>query len=1478
MTQKTSGKVMVVGAGIAGTQTSLDLANSGYKVLLVDKLTSIGGVMSQLDKTFPTNDCSMCILSPKLVDAARNRNIELITKTEVEEIKRDGKNFKVKLLRKARFVDMEKCKGCSDCADACPVTKPNPYEENLGTRKAIFRLLEQATPSAFNIDKLGLSPCRASCPLHVNAQGYLALISIGKYKEAFELEMEKNPFPATFGRICSHPCQDSCTRGQYDGSVRIRDLKRALVDFNEELEYKLPELKPDNGKKIGIIGGGPSGMMCAYELRKEGYQVEIFEELDKLGGMMYVGIPAFRLPREILFNEVSQIEKLGVKVHYNTKVGDTIQFDEILKKFDAVYIATGAHTSRSMGISGEEQGWGAVELLRKFSLGEDVELGKKAIVVGGGNAAIDAARSLRRKGVEIDIVYRRTKKEMPADEEEIDELEEEGIKIQYLTNPVKVNLDGDKIISVECIRNKLGESDSSGRRRPVPIEGSEFTMDIDMVVMAISQESDLKFTGDKLELWKKSAIIADEKTYQTSVEKVFAGGDVVTGPKTAIEAMGAGKSTAISIIRFLNGEDLKKDRELEGPYETEFDINFKNYPTVTPYEKQYRKPEERVEDFSEVSSGFNSADAIEEAKRCLHCADCSDCMECVRACEPEAIFHDMKDILEEVEVGAVVLEPGFDEFDPITLQNYGYKRFPNVVTSIEFERIMSASGPFDGHISRLSKDHSTPKKVAWIQCVGSRNSKIGKGYCSSVCCMYATKEAVIAMEHSPGLEATIFYIDIRSFGKDFDKYIDRARDEYGVRFIQSKVGQILEDNEHNLIINFEDKEGKLVQEKFDMVVLSVGLSHPHDAEKLSKIAGIDLNEFKFAETSEFEPFKTKADGIFVGGAFQGPKDIPETVAQASGAAAEVDAYLSESRFTEIEEEGIFPEIPVIGDPPRVGVFVCHCGVNIGGYVDVEAVSEYALTLPYVEFSICNLYTCSADTQVKMKELIDEHKLNRVVVASCTPRTHEPLFQSTIKEAGLNPYLFEMANIRDQNSWVHMQLPVEATDKAKELVRMAVFKASLLEPLHTQKIDIVKVGMVIGGGISGIKAALKIAEAGFDVYLIEKEKELGGQARFIFESAEGNDVQKYLNELLEELNNNKRIKVFKGSTIEMIDGFLGNFKTRLLDENEELVEIDHGVIIVATGADMYTPTEFLYGTNPNVITQRDFEKLMHESSGYLSGFNNVAMIQCVGSRNDDQPYCSRICCTEAVKNAIHLKNLNPDSEIFVFYRDLRTYGFKEKLYEEAREKGVIFINYDDDNPPEVFEVDGKLKLRVYDRVLLRTLELDFDKIILSAGIVARKEDNEDLARMLKVPLNAEGFFLEAHMKLRPVDFATDGIFLAGLAHSPKMIDESISQAYGAAARALTVLTRPYIVTSGVVAEVDEMKCDGCKLCINICPYKAIDLVEKRLFGGMKQVAEVNPALCKGCGLCAASCRSNSIDLKGFTNDEIIKAIDALVYDI
>jgi heterodisulfide reductase subunit A len=577
----------------------------------------------------------------------------------------------------------------------------------------------------------------------------------------------------------------------------------------------------------------------------------------------------------------------------------------------------------------------------------------------------------------------------------------------------------------------------------------------------------------------------------------------------------------------------------------------------------------------------------------------------------------------------------------------------------------------------------------------------------------------------------------------------------------------------------------------------------------------------------------------------------------------------------VTEKEYVPETNVNYEGPRIGAFICHCGINIGGVVNVPAVVEYARTLPYVVYATDNLYTCSQDTQEAIKKIIKENSLNRIFVASCTPRTHEPLFQDTIREAGLNRYLFEMANIRDQCSWVHMHHPDEATQKAKDLVRMAIAKTALLEPLPTQTVAMTQKALVIGGGLAGMTAARKIAQAGFEVTLVEKEKEFGGKARKIYHTLEGLDVQVFLESLISEVEKDPRIHLYKGATIEKVDGFVGSFKTTVRADNETS-EISHGVVIVATGADEYRPQEFLFGQDSRITTQMEFEKEMVIRPDSTRSLKNVVMIQCVGSRNDERPYCSRICCSEAVKNALTLKSLNPETNVYVLYRDIRTYGFKEDYYEKAREAGVLFIRYDEEKEPRVERGEDGLRVIVHEPILHDDLSIETDLLVLSPGIVSPHE-NERLSQMLKVPLNADGFFLEAHMKLRPVDFATEGVFLAGLAHSPKSIDETLSQANAAVARALTYLSKTQLETIGTISEVDEKRCVGCGLCETVCPYQAIEIVSKRTVVGEKQVAQVNKALCKGCGVCAASCRSGSINLKGFTHEEVVAQIIQLAQD-
>jgi heterodisulfide reductase subunit A len=723
--------------------------------------------------------------------------------------------------------------------------------------------------------------------------------------------------------------------------------------------------------------------------------------------------------------------------------------------------------------------------------------------------------------------------------------------------------------------------------------------------------------------------------------------------------------------------------------------------------------------------------------------------------------------------------------------------------------------------------------------------------------MYSIKEAIIAREHVPiELKSTIFYMDIRAYGKEFDAYYNRAKQEYDVEFVRSRVASVSEDPlTKNVFVHYVKDEEPKTQE-FDMVVLSVGMRPPQNVEKLAETLGIELNKYGFCRTNAFSPVETSKSGVFVCGAFAAPKDIPESVAEASAAVSKAVSLIASERGKLVVTKENPPEKDVEGEEPRIGVFICHCGINIAGTVNVPEVAKHAGKLPNVVYVEDNLYTCSQDTQVKMREKIKELNLNRVVVAACTPRTHEPLFRATCQEAELNPYLFEMANIRDQCSWVHMREPEKATEKAKDLVESVVAKVRLLRPLKRPLTSVIPVGLVIGGGVSGMTAALELAGQGFDVHLVEREKELGGHLRHIHYTLEPGNPHEMLKSLIEDLRENERVHVHLNAEIVNVQGYVGNFKTTILSSgNEE--QIEHGVIVVATGATEYKPTEYLYGTDQRVLTQRELEERL--ANGQFDA-KTVVMIQCVGARNETSPNCSRICCSQAVKNALKIKELSPESEVYVLYKDVRTYGFKEDYYREAAAKGVLFITYDDEHKPETAIENGKMMVLAWEPILKSWIPIETDLLVLSVATISNP-DNQRLAKALKVPLTKDGFFLEAHMKLRPLDFATDGIFLCGLAHWPKFIEESVSQACGAAARGAIILSNKALETEGTVSYIDENLCIGCGLCISICPYNAIEKDEKG-------IAKVNEILCKGCGTCGASCPKRAITMHQFTDEQII----------
>lgn len=837
------------------------------------------------------------------------------------------------------------------------------------------------------------------------------------------------------------------------------------------------------------------------------------------------------------------------------------------------------------------------------------------------------------------------------------------------------------------------------------------------------------------------------------------------------------------------------------------------------------------------------------------------CGACEKFCKAGAInFKDKeKEII--LNVGSVILAPGFKSFDPSLYETYSYTKLPDVVTSLEFERILSATGPFLGHLVRPS-DQKEPSRIAWLQCVGSRDiNRCDNGYCSSVCCMYAIKQSVIAKEHSNvPLDCTIFFIDMRTHGKDFDKYYENAKKE-GIRFIRSRIHTI-EQEDGQLAIRYADERGQLRLEYFDMVVLSTGLQIDEDVVELSNILGIELDKNRFVSSDSFHPVSTSVPGIYACGAFTGPKDIPQSVMEASAAACAATEKLAPARNTQTRTLQVPPERDISEEEPRIGVFLCNCGINIGGVVDIPKLGEYAKTLPNVVYVEENLFTCSQDTQDKMTEVIKEQNLNRIVVAACTPRTHEGLFQETLVNAGLNKYLFEMANIRNQDSWVHSENPAAATEKAMDLVRMAVAKAALLTPLKQSELDINHSALVIGGGIAGMTAALSLANQGYPVHLVEKSGSLGGNALSLHRTYKGENIQTFLERLIEEIRSNNHIKTYLNSHITNVEGFVGNFKTVINQDGAEKT-IEHGVVIIATGAKEYKPEEYRYGEHPGILTHLELDELFQKDDPRLKEVTNAVFIQCVGSRDTDRPYCSKVCCTHSVLSALEIKRRNPDATVYILYRDIRTYGLREELYREARAKGIIFCRYSPESKPEVSVDDDKITIKVKDMILDKDLVIEAQLLCLATAIVSHKDTA--LAQLFKVPLDSDGWFLEAHQKLRPVDFATDGIFLCGMAHYPKPIEESIAQAQAAASRAVTVLAMEKIQVGGVVSYIDPELCSGCLGCINVCPFGAIT------FDEAKSIAVVNQALCKGCGACAATCPSEAPVLMGFRNDQIYAQI-------
>jgi heterodisulfide reductase subunit A-like polyferredoxin len=1497
------GAVMVVGGGIAGMQASLDLADQGYRVYLVESKSAIGGHMAQLDKTFPTNDCAMCTISPKLVETGQHLNIEMMVDTEVTKVDGKAGNFTVTVRHKPRYIDLTKCVGCNDCVEVCPIYVEDDFEEGLTKKRAAYKLYPQGVPNAYAIEKLGISPCRDACPAHQRAQGYIALIHEGRYDDALRVIKEDNPFPGICGRICNHRCEDACNRGLIDEPINIRALKRFVTDkVYEKPRTPCDPVEVTRSKRIAIIGAGPCGLTAAQDLAKLGYPVTVFEALPVAGGMLRVGVPEYRLPTEIIEREIQDILDLGIELRLNTTIND---MDVLFEQgFEAVLIAVGAHEGIRLPIPGADLEGVLINtrFLRDVRLGNPPALGRRVLVLGGGNVAIDCARTAVRLGAEVHLACLEPRDAMPCHAWEADAAEEEGVTIYPDRSFLRIIDRGDaRVAGVECSAVAHFEFDHEGRLSVETVPNSNTVIEADTIIFSVGQRAGLAFIPEDsgVGITGQRTIAINPNTMAATRPAVFAAGDSVSGTAFVIEAVASGHKAAESIHRYLQGEDLEPAPKPELPV-----VKFTRAELQERVEKGEIEPtgrvpmpelpvEKRIEGFQEIERGYTDELAQAEAARCLACAICSECLSCQYACGRDAIDHDMVEQIEEIQVGAVVLAPGYEIYNAELSNEYGLGRYPNVITALQLERLLTASGPTEGHVLRPS-DNKPAKKIAFLQCVGSRDKS--HDYCSAVCCMYATKEAVMIKEHDEEAEVHIFMMDMRAFGKGYEGYYQRARQQYEVEYTRCRISAIKEvPNTQNLIVRYYSENGSdnghqisMMEETFDLVVLSVGMEISDSVKQLGRELNVELDDYGFCHTALFNPLETSRPGIYAIGPFREPKDIPESVVDASGAAAQAAALLSPSRHSLTQEREFPPEQDFTGEEPRIGVFVCHCGSNIGGFLDVPSVAEYAKTLPGVVHAEDNLYTCSQDTIAHITETAKELNLNRVVVSSCTPHTHAGLFQDSIRAAGLNPGYFDMANIRNQCSWVHSHDNATATEKAKDLTRMAVGRVATLEPLHTTQVKIEHSALIIGGGVAGMNAALSLAGGGFGVHLVEREDELGGNLRHIYSTVEGEDPQLYLRELIRRVNAVPKIKVHLGCEVSHTDGFMGKFTTSLKDKMGRERQITHGVTILATGGEEYHGDDYHYGSSPRVISGLELEAMLAKANGQKEKLEgraaeaweslgqrlpkDLAMILCVGPA---ERYCARICCTTAIKLALELKRKDPSARVTVLYKDIRTYGFKERLYTEARDAGVLFLRYDDDNRPDVQLRENGLEIQLQDHSLGIPITLRPELLMLSMPIIP-SEGSKELSSKLKVSLDADGFFSEAHIKLRPVDFSSDGYFMAGMAHYPKLLDETIVQAEAAASRAARVLSQSTLTSGGIVAQVDPEKCVGCLTCVRVCPFGVPKVREEYLgVGRIKGAAYIEPTVCHGCGNCAAECPAKAISVIHYKDDQITIKLDALL---
>ncbi|MBI4279743.1 MAG: FAD-dependent oxidoreductase, partial [Armatimonadetes bacterium] len=1297
---------------------------------------------------------------------------------------------------------------------------------------------------------------------------------------------------------------DACSRGLVDGAVSIAALKRFAADWAyAQPREPVAQVVPAHQERIAVVGSGPAGLTAARDLATLGYPVTVFEALPVPGGMLRVGIPEYRLPTAVVEREIADILDLGVELRCNARVWHVCElFDE---GFTAVFLASGAHRARRLPIPGADLPGVLVstDVLQNARLGQPVPLGRRVLVLGGGNVGFDVARTCARLGAEVHVTCPEARDAMPAHPWEIAAAEEEGVRVHPSTAFVRVVERGGHAAGLACRTVRSMRFDENRRLHMETVEGSDHVLEADTIVFAIGLAPHLDLVAGlpEIETTPWGSVRVDPITQATGYPGVFAGGDVTTGTAFVVDAIAAGHRAAGGIHAFLRGEAVAPEVPVPVAKLSAKEIAGRlARGLIQPQPRagvRLLPVEARRASFAEAEEGLSEEEARREASRCLACGVCAECLACVAACRLDAINHADVERVETLQVGAVVLAPGVDPVDGPPLDAYGVGRFPNVLTGPQFERLLSASGPTQGHVVRPS-DGTEPRRIAFLQCVGSRDLR--NRYCSSVCCMYATKQAILAREHLPGAECTIYYADLRAFGKGFEAFLERAR-RSGVHYVRTRVAAIREDP-HTRALTFRvEEDGVVREEEADLAILSVGLVPPRDAGTLARAAGIGLDEHGFARTSPFAPLATTRPGVFAAGGFTGPKDIPDSVVEGSGAAGAALAVIGAARGTQIVPKSYPPEVAL--DPePRIGVFICHCGSNIAGVVDVAGLAAFARTQPGVALAETSLYTCSADALARIKDAIVDAHLNRVVVASCTPRTHEPIFREALREAGLNPYLFEMANIRDQCTWVHGADRDGAAQKARALIAGAVARAARLAPLHRTPVPVRHEALVVGAGAAGLVAALNLADQGFPVVLVEREPEVGGRLRSPLVTWDGGEKPGDLvGRLAARINGHPLITVLTRHRVLACRGSVGNFETTLAGPEGEVV-VRHGATILATGLREWRPEGYGVDEDPRVVTLSEFERRVvtgayrldapsapadarssqqdvPPSPGDAPPFPEVApsspeaaprsvvMLLCAGPWDRTPFYCSRTCCAQSLAAALAFKRAHPEAAVAVMAREIRTYGLAEEIYSQARRAGVQIFRYAPDAPPRITRTPAAITVVVHDQALGEEIALDADLLVVSPAQVP-SDGAGDLTAIFKVPVTREGFFLEAHVKLRPADFASEGLFLCGGAHYPKPAGEAVAQALAAAARAGTLLWRDHLEVGGVVATVERDRCTTCLNCLRVCAYNAIAF-------DADGIAVVDPARCQGCGLCAAVCPAEALSLEHYRREQVLAKIGGLL---